>query len=57
MIGTCYNCSRENVPVSHLEDTYCGDMTQCFLCHGDSDPDPYCELDDEPMASAERRIA
>lgn len=43
-IGTCDNCSRENVPVSHLEGTYCGDTTQCFLCQGDSDPDPYGEL-------------
>ena len=44
-IGTCDNCSRENVPVSHLEGTYCGDTTQCFLCQGDGDEDPYGEIE------------
>ena len=44
-IGTCDNCSRENVPVSHLEGTYCGDTTQCFLCQGENVPDPYGEFE------------
>ncbi len=46
-IGTCNNCDRHHVPVSHLESTYCGDTTQCFLCQGDGDPDPYCEMEDQ----------
>jgi hypothetical protein len=49
MIGTCDNCSRENVPVSHLTDTYCGDTTQCYLCQGDTDPDPYGEIEERVM--------
>ena len=52
-IGTCDNCSCENVPVSHLEGTYCGDTTQCFLCQGDNDPDPYGEIEErvEPCSA------
>lgn len=44
MIGTCENCDRENVPVSHCR---MSDMetTQCFLCQGDTDPDPHGELE------------
>ena len=45
-IGTCDNCQRENVPVSHFNLSYCGDTTACFLCCGDDNPDPYGELDD-----------
>jgi hypothetical protein len=45
-IGTCDNCDRHNVPVRHMTGTYLGDTTQCFLCTGDTDPDPYGELDD-----------
>ena len=44
-IGNCDNCDRQNVPVSHLTATYCGDTTQCFLCQGDSDPDPFGEIE------------
>ena len=45
MIGACDNCSRDNVPVSH--GFFCGmETTQCYLCQGEDDPDPYCELDE-----------
>ena len=44
-IGNCENCDRKNVPVRHIELTYCGDTTQCYLCTGDTDPDPYGELE------------
>ncbi len=54
-IGTCDNCDRRDVPVSHLEGTYCGDTTQCFLCQGDTDPDPYCELDELTRACLNRQ--
>lgn len=54
MIGTCDNCDRHNVPVRHFSVDYeCGigsDTTQCFLCTGDTDPDPYGEMDEtEPF--------
>jgi hypothetical protein len=49
MIGTCDNCDRQNIPVSHLDGTYCGDTTQCFLCQGDSDADPYGEFEEALM--------
>jgi hypothetical protein len=44
-IGNCDCCDRRNVPVSHLTETYCGDVTACFLCQGDTDPDPYGEVE------------
>jgi hypothetical protein len=43
-IGTCDNCDRRGVPVRCIDDV----TTQCFLCTGDTDPDPYGEMEDEP---------
>lgn len=46
-IGACDNCDRQNVPVSSGQ--FCGcDTTQCFVCQGDTDPDPYGELEGSP---------
>lgn len=45
MIGNCDNCDRINVPVSNGQ--FCGcDTTQCFICQGETDPDPYGEMDE-----------
>jgi hypothetical protein len=46
-IGTCDCCDRSDVPVAHLTDTTGGDVTACFLCQGDTDPDPYGEREDD----------
>ena len=54
MIGSCDNCNRQNVPVHHFAETYCGETTQCFLCQGDTDPDPYSELLDAAEIEIER---
>ncbi len=48
MTGTCDCCERENVPLGHgyvtgIETYY------CYLCAGESDPDPYGELEDVPQ--------
>lgn len=45
MIGNCDACDRQNVPVSKVNVP--GEPTACFLCQGDSNPDPYCETADE----------
>jgi hypothetical protein len=44
MIGNCDACDRKNVPVSNCNSSS-GETTQCFLCQGDTDPDPYCEVE------------
>ena len=62
MIGSCDNCDQQNVPV--FSGQFCGcDTTQCFICQGDTDPDPYGELEDaiseamkEPEMTAELQI-
>lgn len=46
MIGSCDNCGKQNVPVKHYSETYCGETTQCFICTGWGEPDPFCELED-----------
>jgi hypothetical protein len=43
MIGNCDACDRQNVPVSNCRSSS-GESVQCFLCQGDSNPDPYGEL-------------
>lgn len=43
MIGNCDACDRQNVPVSNGRSSS-GETTQCYLCQGDSSPDPYGEL-------------
>lgn len=44
MIGSCENCDRQNVPVSHGQISGM-ETTQCFICQGETDPDPYNEMD------------
>jgi hypothetical protein len=43
MIGNCDACDRQNVPVSNCRSPS-GETTQCFLCQGDTNPDPYGEM-------------
>ena len=45
MIGNCDCCDRKGVPVSNLW-APC-DTTACVICQGDTDPDPYGEIDAE----------
>lgn len=55
MIGSCDNCDRQNVPVSSGQ--FCGcDTTQCFICQGETDPDPYGELEDRREAQMKLAI-
>lgn len=42
MIGNCDCCDRENVPVVNVNTD--GEPVACFICQGDSDPDPYGEV-------------
>ena len=42
MIGNCDCCDRTNVPVSKVNVP--GEPSACFLCQGDTDPDPYGEM-------------
>lgn len=42
MIGDCDVCNRRDVPVATV--LVPGEPRACFLCQGDSDPDPYGEL-------------
>lgn len=54
-IGSCDNCGRNNVPVSN--GVSCGmETTQCYLCQGDDDPDPYGELDELTEQQHAKRI-
>jgi len=49
MIGSCDICDRQNVPVSHFQAGEGGapcDTSACFICQGDTDPDPYCEIEE-----------
>ena len=43
MIGNCDACDRQNVPVSNGHSSS-GETTQCFICQGDKNPDPYGEM-------------
>jgi hypothetical protein len=45
MIGSCDCCDRQQVPVSHFNATAAyPEGAACFICQGDTDPDPYGEL-------------
>ncbi len=45
MIGSCDLCDRQNVPVSHFDECFAHpEAHACFICQGDSDPDPYGDL-------------
>lgn len=50
MIGNCDCCDRENLPVSMVNVP--GEPVACYLCQGDSNHDPYGELErDSPQYS------
>jgi len=50
MIGSCDICCRQNVPLSHFEATFADPETSvCFLCQGETDPDPYGELEEHSV--------
>lgn len=46
MIGSCDCCERTNVPISRGEVTGI-ETYACFICQGDTDPDPYGEMEAE----------
>ena len=54
MIGSCDCCDRQNVPVSKFRadqtSAQC-ETTACFICQGDSDPDPHGELEEQKEAA------
>jgi hypothetical protein len=55
MIGCCDCCDRQNVPVSHFNATAAyPEGVACFICQGDTDPDPYGELETSELPSQER---
>jgi hypothetical protein len=43
MIGTCECCDRQNVPTSHIDTAFGIEAFACYLCQGETDPDPYGE--------------
>lgn len=46
MIGSCDCCDRQHVPVSKFNATGAyPEGNACFICRGDTDPDPYGELE------------
>lgn len=43
MIGNCESCNRRNIPI--VKGKFGGmETTQCFICMGNDDNDPYKEL-------------
>jgi len=52
-IGNCDCCDRIDVPGSVVDCP--GEPFACFICQGDSDPDPYCELEEAEEREAEVR--
>lgn len=55
MIGNCDACGGQNVPVSNCNSSS-GETTQCFLCQGGTDPDPYCELEPTSLGAAKKLL-
>lgn len=53
MIGSCDCCDRQKVPVIHGFVTGI-ETFQCYLCQGETDPDPHSEL--EELAAFERLV-
>ena len=54
-IGSCDCCNRQNVPVSFSawdQNNVGCDTTACYLCCGDTDPDPYGEMDEHSVAGS-----
>jgi hypothetical protein len=41
MIADCETCDRKQVPCKSCQESQ---RAVCFICQGDSDPDPYREL-------------
>jgi hypothetical protein len=55
MIGNCDCCDRMTVPVNHFNATAAyPEGVACFICQGDSDPDPYGEMEAPAVSSQER---
>lgn len=54
MIGSCDCCDRQNVPISNFRadqtSAQC-ETAACYLCQGDTDPDPYGELEAYALSS------
>lgn len=49
MIGNCECCDRKNVPITKVN--LAGEPAACFICQGDTNPDPYGEF---PISQAAR---
>jgi hypothetical protein len=47
MIGACDCCDRQSVPLGHFNVDGIGgcETFACYLCQGEADPDPYCEIE------------
>lgn len=52
MIGTCECCDRQNVPVSHIDTVFGIEAFACYLCLGETDLDPYGELQEKRGSDA-----
>jgi hypothetical protein len=44
-IGNCDCCNRREVPVDFGCDVHGNDVTACYLCKGETDPDPFGEAE------------
>jgi hypothetical protein len=44
IIGTCECCDRTGVPLSRINQVFGIETFACYVCLGDTDPDPYGEL-------------
>ena len=44
IIGTCECCDRTGVPISRINQVFGIETFACYVCLGDTDPDPYGEL-------------
>lgn len=53
LIGDCDCCNRQDVPRGHFNAGGRGGVETfaCYICQGDTDPDPYGEL--EPAGAAQ----
>jgi hypothetical protein len=59
MIGNCDCCDRQNVPVRHFDagatNAQC-ETTACFICQGETEIDPYGEMDDRKEVSENGQV-
>jgi hypothetical protein len=54
MIGNCDACDRTNIPVAKVNAP--GEPTACFICQGDDNPNPYCEMPPSPLEAAKKLL-